>query len=250
MSMGTVELQKGSQVFFQLLSNRILESDNEYYQMFYNVPEIKEVVITLAKESNTQIIQAHNRLHLVSNSYESIFATNFTHLKSKYSEIENKRHFHLISIIIMVFLAEVDKEKATQLKWQQQGLTYYSIENSVSKLLLHWDSKLKEDEAYGIQKGVNMREIIDLWNDHEIKIESKKQSNKIRPNKKSKLGFISSAFKLLEVEKLVFVADKDDIPKVIPKTELYDRLQYLYHNHDRYQEFKEIIENDILDTEE
>lgn len=250
MSIGTEELQKGSQVFFQLLSNRILESDNEYYQIFYNVPEIKEVVATLAKESNTQIIQAHNRLHLVSNRDESIFATNFTHLKSKYSEIENKKYFYLISTIIMVFLSEVDKEKATQLKWQQQGLTFYSIENSVSKLLSHWDAKLNEDNSYGIKKGVSMREIIDLWNGYEIKIDGKNRSKKIRPNKKSKLGFITTAFNLLEDEKLVFVADKDEIPKVIPKTELYERLQYLYHNHERYQEFKEIIEKDIQDTEE
>ncbi|CAH0345730.1 DUF6063 family protein [Bacillus sp. CECT 9360] len=250
MSLGTEELQKGSQIFFQLLSNRILGSDSEYYQIYYNVPEIKEVVTTLAKESNTQIIQAHNRLHLVSKKDESIFATNFTHLKSKYSEIENKKYFHLISTIIMVFLAEVDKEKATQLKWQQQGMTFYSIEHSVSKLLSHWDAKLKDNDTYGIQKGVNMREIIDLWNGYEIKIEGKKLSTKIRPNKKSKLGFITTAFNLLEDEKLVFVADKDDIPKVIPKTELYERLQYLYHNHDRYQEFKEIIEKDIQDKED
>jgi hypothetical protein len=250
LSIGTEELQKGSQVFFQLLSNRILNSDSEFYQMYYNFPEVKEVVITLAKESNTQIIQAHNRLHLVSKRDESIFATNFTHLKSKYSEIENKKYFHLISVIIMVFLAEVDKEKATQLKWQQQGITYYSIEQSVTKLLNHWNSKLKEDDTYGIQKGVNMKEIIDLWMHSEIKIEKKNQSSKLRANKRSKLGFITSAFNLLEDEMLVFIADKDEVPKVIPKTELYERLQYLYHNHERYQELKEIIETDIQEGSE
>ena len=47
--------------------------------------------------------------------------------------------------------------------------------------------------------------------------------------------------RLLETEGLVVILDRDDIPKAIPKPELFERIEYLYHDYDRYEMFKKLM---------
>lgn len=47
--------------------------------------------------------------------------------------------------------------------------------------------------------------------------------------------------RLLETEGLIVILDRDDIPKVIPKQELFERIEYLYHDYDRYEVLKKLM---------
>ena len=55
----------------------------------------------------------------------------------------------------------------------------------------------------------------------------------------TRLGFINEAIKPLEQEKLIINLPKEN--RIIPKDELYERLDNLYHGGDRYNEIMEII---------
>jgi hypothetical protein len=62
-----------------------------------------------------------------------------------------------------------------------------------------------------------------------------------KANRRTRIGLIASAMRLLEAEGLVVILDRDDIPKAIPKIELFERIEYLYHDYDRYELFKKLM---------
>lgn len=51
--------------------------------------------------------------------------------------------------------------------------------------------------------------------------------------------------RLLETEGLIVILDRDDIPKAIPKQELFERIEYLYHDYDRYELFKKLMTSEV-----
>ncbi|MFL6516965.1 MAG: hypothetical protein ACJ8GL_02680, partial [Bacillus sp. (in: firmicutes)] len=60
-------------------------------------------------------------------------------------------------------------------------------------------------------------------------------------NRRTRIGLIAGAMRLLETEGLIAILDRDDIAKVIPKQELFERIEYLYHDYDRYEFFKQLM---------
>jgi hypothetical protein len=59
-----------------------------------------------------------------------------------------------------------------------------------------------------------------------------------RGNRRTRIGFIAASVKLLSDEGLVFVADFDVVPKIFPKPELFERLEHVYYQYDRFLEMK------------
>lgn len=234
--------QKASHVFFTLLKERIIDEQHECFDL-YHESNVRETVLLLADQSKTQIIESPKRIHLVTKASDSLFATNFTHFKEKYKEVENKKTFHLISIILMSFLAQIDHNQASRIRSQNEGITYYALERSISDLMAKWETILIEDEEYGKERKIDMRNSFVTWTNMEVDIESKSVK---RATKKTRIGLIAMAMKLLEDEKLLVVLDKDSIPKAFPKTELFERIDYLYHDYERYEEMKQWLEMEEL----
>ena len=102
--MNAETIKKASAVYFTLLKDKVIDENSEHFQTYFD-PEVRQTVLLLADESGTYIIESPKRIHLVVQPTGSVFATNFTHMKEKHKQIETKKHFHLISVVIMSFLA-------------------------------------------------------------------------------------------------------------------------------------------------
>lgn len=220
-------VQKASEVYFDLLKHKVVEETSETFSRYYE-DGVRNAVHLLARQSGTQVIETPKRLHLVARADGSVFATNLTHLKSKYADVKTRKYFYAISIILMVYLASIARNQAVKLKARREGVTYYAMERTVDSLVRKWETDLAPDERSGLATG----EMVTLWNGLEVDTDIATQT---RPNIRTRIGLIRTAFKLLEEEGLIYVAN-EAVAHVYPRQELFDRIDFAYSDDDRYQE--------------
>lgn len=235
--MNSESIKKASAVYFTLLKDKVIDENSEHFQTYFD-PEVRQTVLLLADESGTYIIEAPKRIQLVVQPTGSVFATNFTHLKEKHKQVETKKHFHLISIVIMAFLAAIDQNQAAKIRTKREGISYYALERQVNDLIIKWESILKTQPNFGEVERIDMKEIVTTWKYMEVDTDD---FGLKKGNRRTRIGLIASSMRLLETEGLIVILDRDDIAKVIPKQELFERIEYLYHDYDRYEVFKEIM---------
>ncbi|MEH7379073.1 DUF6063 family protein [Bacillus sp. JJ1533] len=235
--MNTEIVKKASTVYFTLLKEKVIDENSEHFQTYFE-PEVRQTVLLLADESGTYIIEAPKRIHLVIQPTGSVFATNFTHMKDKHKQIETKKHFHLMSVVIMAFLAAIDRNQAAKIRTKREGISFYALERQVNDLIMNWESLLKSKPTFGEEEQIDMKEVVTTWKYMEVDTES---FGVKKGNRRTRIGFIASSMRLLETEGLIVILDRDDIPKVIPKNELFERIEYLYHDYDRYELFKKLV---------
>ncbi len=230
-------IKKASAVYFSLLKEKVIDENSEHFQVYYE-PEVRQTVLMLADESGTYIIESPKRIHLVVQPTGSVFATNFTHLKEKHKQVETKKHFHMISVIIMTFLAAIDRNQAARIRTRREGITFYALERQVNELMTAWTALLKEQPTFGDNQMIDMKEIVTTWTFMEVDHD---EMGYKKANKRTRIGLIANAMRLLETEGLIIILDREDIPKALPKTELFERIEYLYHDYDRYELLKELM---------
>ncbi|MFS0782494.1 DUF6063 family protein [Bacillus sp. 1P06AnD] len=235
-------IKRASHVYFTLLKDKVISDNDELYEQYFE-PNIRHLVAVLADESGTQIIETPKRVHIVTQATGSLFATNFTQLKEKHKSIENKKYFHLISIIIMSFLSIVDRNRATRIGSEREGVSFYSLERGVHDLMQKWGALLKENPKYGLEERIDMKDAYETWMNMEVT--DHQQFDYKKGNKRSRIGLIKNAMTLLENEGLAVVLDRYDIPKAMPKPELFERIEFLYHDYERYEEMKRFMEIEV-----
>jgi hypothetical protein len=235
--MNAESIKKASAVYFTLLKDKVIDENSEHFQTYFD-PEVRQTVLLLADESGTYIIEAPKRIHLVVQPTGSVFATNFTHLKDKHKQVETKKHFHLLSIVIMAFLAAIDQNQAAKIRTKREGISYYALERQVNDLISKWESILKTQPTFGEEERIDMKEVVTTWKYMEVDSED---FGIKKGNRRTRIGLIAGAMRLLEIEGLIVILDRDDIAKVIPKSELFERIEYLYHDYDRYELFKKLL---------
>ncbi|MGM9926147.1 MAG: DUF6063 family protein [Bacillus sp. (in: firmicutes)] len=235
--MSAETIKKASAIYFTLLKEKVIDENSEHFQTYYE-PEVRQTVLMIADEAGTYIIESPKRIHLVVQPTGSVFATNFTHLKEKHRQVESKKHFHLMSVIIMAFLATIDRNQAAKIRTKREGVTYYALERQVNELILNWAAILKEKPSFGEENRIDMNEIVTTWIHMEVDVD---EIGFKKPSKRTRIGLIANAMRLLETEGLIAVLDREDIPKAVPKTEIFERIEYLYHDYDRYEQFKELL---------
>ncbi len=236
-TMNTETIKRASAVYFTLLKEKVIDENSEHFQTFFD-PEVRQTVLLLADESGAYIIESPKRIHLVVQPTGSVFATNFTHLKEKHRQVETKKHFHLISMIIMSFLAAIDRNQAARIRTKREGISYYALERNVNDLIMNWENISKAKPTFGEEERIDMKEMITTWKYMEVDTEDYGMK---KGNRRTRIGLIASAMRLLETEGLIVILDRDDIPKVIPKAELFERIEYLYHDYDRYEQLKKLM---------
>ncbi|WP_102349242.1 DUF6063 family protein [Bacillus sp. Marseille-P3661] len=230
-------VKKASAIYFSLLKDKVIDDNSEHFQTYFD-PEVRQTVLLLADESGTFIIESPKRIQLVVQPTGSVFATNFTHMKEKHKQIETKKHFHLINVVIMSFLAIIDRNQAAKIRTQREGISFYALERQVNDLILNWDSNLKANPRFGEEERIDMKEVVTTWKYMEVDTEDYGVK---KANRRTRIGLIASAMRLLETEGLIIILDRDDIPKAIPKQELFERIEYLYHDYDRYELLKKLM---------
>lgn len=235
--MNAESIKKASAVYFTLLKDKVIDENSEHFQEYFE-PEVRQTVLLMADESGTYIIESPKRIHLVVQPTGSVFATNFTHLKDKHKQIETKKHFHLVSIVIMAFLAAIDSNQAAKIRTKREGISYYALERLVNDLIMNWDSILKVKPDFGEEERIDMKEVVTTWKYMEVDTDDYGVK---KGNRRTRIGLIASSMRLLETEGLIIILDRDDIPKALPKQELFERIEYLYHDYDRYELFKKLM---------
>ncbi|WP_338472439.1 DUF6063 family protein [Niallia sp. XMNu-256] len=235
--MNADSIKKASAVYFTLLKEKVIDETSEHFQTYFD-PEVRQTVLLMADESGTFIIESPKRIHLVVQPTGSVFATNFTHMKEKHKQVETKKHFHLMSVVIMSFLAAIDQNQAAKIRTKREGISYYALERQVNELVRNWDSILKNNPSFGEEEKIDMKDVVTTWKYMEVDTEDYGMK---KGNRRTRIGLIASAMRLLETEGLIVVLDREDIPKAIPKQELFERVEYLYHDYDRYEMFKKLM---------
>ncbi len=235
--MNSETMKKASAVYFSLLKDKAIDENSEHFQSYFE-PEVRQAVLIMADESGTYIIETPKRIQLVVQPTGSVFATNFTHMKEKHRQIETKKHFHLMSIVIMAFLASIDRNQAAKIRTKREGISYYALERQVNELVMNWDSQLKGNPSFGEEERIDMKEVVTVWKYMEVDTDD---FGTKKGNRRTRIGLITTAMRLLETEGLIIILDRDDIPKAIPKPELFERIEYLYHDYDRYEMFKKMM---------
>lgn len=235
--MNAETIKKASAVYFSLLKEKVIDETSEHFQTYFE-PEVRQTVLLLADESGTYIIEAPKQIQLVVQPTGSVFATNFTHMKDKHRQIETKKHFHLMSVVMMSFLAAIDQNQAAKIRTKREGISFYALERQVNDLIMNWESMLKAKPTFGEEERIDMKEVVTAWKYMEVDTE---EYGMKKGNRRTRIGLIASSMRLLETEGLIVILDRDDIPKVIPKQELFERIDYLYHDYDRYEMFKKLV---------
>lgn len=235
--MSADSIKKASAIYFTLLKDKVIDENSEHFQAYFD-PDVRQTVLLLADESGTFIIESPKRIQLVVQPTGSVFATNFTHMKDRHKQVETKKHFHLMSVVIMAFLASIDRSQAAKIRTKREGISFYTLERQVNDVIMNWDSILKVKQDFGEEEKIDMKDVVTTWKYMEVDTDDYGSK---KANRRTRIGLIASSMRLLETEGLIVILDREDIPKAIPKQELFERIEYLYHDYDRYEMFKELM---------
>lgn len=241
MSYTSEDIRISSQLFFHLLNNRILANTDVLANLYYDNNQVKEIVDQMAEQGGLRLISTNQNLHLVSKGENSIFASNYTQMKGKYSGLARKKHFYLANIIISIYLAEVDRESGFSFRIEDSELSYYKLEEIANHTLEGWIKRNKEEEGFAKDFALAIEEVSHLWTKEMSHSREGPEGFPFSLAPRTRLGFIHQALKPLEDEGLIIRLPREN--KIIPKEELYERLNRLYHGGDRYEEIMDLIKS-------
>lgn len=239
MSYTNEDIRKASELFFYLLSNRVLPASDVLASQFYENNDISEIVKNMAEQGGLRVFGTRQNLHLVAEGEGSIFATTYTHMKERYNKLDRKKYFYLANIIICIYLAEIDKENNFSYRIEDAGISYYKLEEIVTNTLDSWKKRNEKEESFSKDFAIAIDEMHSLWTIEMSHSKEGKDGVGFSLSPQTRLGFINEALKPLVQEGLIINLSNEN--RIIPKEELYERLEYLYHGGDRYNEIMEII---------
>jgi len=240
MSYTSEEIKKAGEVFFHLFDKKILPASDVLAAEYYDNNAISEIVKNFAEEGGLSIITTRQNLHLVARGEDSIFATTYTKMKEEF-KLDRKKHFYLANMIICIYLAEIDRENNFSFRIEDAAISYYKLEEVITETLDSWIKRNQQEEAFAQDFAIAIEEIHHLWSVEMSHSKEAKEGVGFSLSKGTRLGFIHEALRPLEKENLIICLSQEN--RIIPKEELYERLQKLYHGGDRYEEIMELIKN-------
>lgn len=241
------KIKKATKIFFYLLDKQIVDTSESIIRDYLEDNEIKNNVNIMAEEAGLDIIIAHKNIHLIVKSENSQFATSYTHMKSKYTDLKTKKYFHLANVIISIFISEIDKEDIVRIRWEEEGITYYKLIDIVTTTLKKWKEKNNKDNDFSKEWGIDVDEIYKLWNVEFVDMKENDKGDISLRVADTKMSFIHKALKPLKDQKLII--DLKNEYRVIPKKELYERIDYNYHNRQRQKEIMDLIREEVENAE-
>lgn len=241
MSYTNEDIKKASELFFHLLNNRILPNSDILASEFYEDDNIREILKNMADQGGLRVFGTMKNLHIVSGGEDSMFATTYTHMKERYHKLYRKKHFSLANIIICIYLAEIDRGDNYSFRIEDASISYYKLEEAISNTLDSWKKRNEKEDTFSKDFAIDIEEIHRLWSVEMSHFKVGKDGIGFSLSSQTRLGFINEALKPLEQEKLIINLHKEN--RIIPKDELYERLQELYNSGDRYNEIMEIIKS-------
>ncbi len=248
MSYTSEDIKKASELFFHLLNKKIIPSNDILAAQYYDNNNISEIVKNMAEEGGLRVLSTRQNLHLVSKGEGSIFATTYSQMKEKYNKLYRKKHFYLANIIICIYLAEIDKENNFSFRIEDAGISYYKLEEIITNTLDSWKKRNEKEDSFSKEFAIAIDEIHHLWSVEMSHSKDAKDGVGFSLSSQTRLGFIHEALKPLEQENLIISLNQEN--RIIPKEELYERLENLYHGGDRYEEIIELIKYNEKEKED
>lgn len=239
MSYTSEDIRIASEVFFYLLKNKIVPLSDNLAGQYYDNHQIREIVDNMASEGGLNIFNTRQNIHLVSKKDNSIFATTYTQMKEKYKGLLKKRYFYLANIIICIYIAEIDRENKFSFRIEDAGISYYKLEEIITDTLDSWKKRSEEEESFSRDWAIAIEDVHKLWAVEMSHSRPSEDGTGFSLSANTRLGFINEALKPLQNENLIINLPKES--RIIPKDELYERLENLYHRKDRYEEIMELI---------
>ena len=239
MSYTNEDIKKASELFFHLLNKKILPANDVLASQYYEDNGVREIIHNMAEEGGLRILGTRQNLHLVSKGEGSIFATTYTQMKERYNKLHRKKHFYLANIIICIYLAEIDRENRFSFRIEDAGISYYKLEEIISNTLDSWKKRNEKEDTFSKDFAIAIDDIHRLWSVEMSHSKEAKDGTGFSLSPQTRLGFIYEALKPLEQENLIINLSRES--RIIPKDELYERLESLYHGGDRYEELMELI---------
>ncbi len=146
----------------------------------------------------------------------------------------------MANVIICIYLAEIDRENDFSFRIEDSGISYYKLEEIISNILDSWKKRNEEEESFSKDFAIAIDEIHHLWSrEMSHSKEGGADGTGFSTSSKTRLGFIHEALKPLDDEGLIIRLQREN--RIIPREELYERLNILYHGGDRYEEIMELI---------
>lgn len=235
--MSAEKIKTATDIYAKLMKHKMIHQNESVLRVYFDDTEVHDLVQQIARSFGTIILEGHEKLQLIADGKESIFATSFTHLKEKYSDIENKKEFYLLCNILMIYLSEIDGDLSVKSRYELQGLSFYRLEELISNVYSYWKEKIKNEEDYQKKWAMNIREQVEFWLSKDLKDEG----NKLIPSMKNKFSIMKKALNLLENEHLINVILDGDEHIIYAFSELYERIEGLFHNYERYTMLRDLI---------
>lgn len=239
MSYRNEDIRKASELFFHLLDNGILPISDVLASGFYEDDNIREIIINMAEQGGMRIFGTRQNLHIVTEGEGSVFATTYTHMKTRYKKLYKKKYFQLANIIISIYLSEIDRTSNLSFRIEDAAISYYKLEEIITNTLESWKKRNEIEETFSRDFAIAIDEIYNLWTVEMSHSKEGKDGIGFSLSAQTRLGFINEALRPLEQEQLIINLHKENM--IIPKDELYERLENLYYGGDRYNEMMEII---------
>ncbi|ETT49753.1 DUF6063 family protein [Paenibacillus sp. FSL R7-0297] len=231
------QLHQASAVYFHLLKNHMVDKKHDALNPYFADPAIQEAVHIFAKQSGTLVLETFTKLHLVVEAQGSLYASNFSHLKENHGRIKSIPEMYMAHLLLMVLLSEIDGDMTIRNERELSGVGFYKWVELMDQTFAKWTKDLTERPELEDQWGIAITTVMDIWNGKHMH----DGDGKISAGTKTKFHFCMLAAKLLEEEKLVRLLDDREQTIVYPTDDLYERLDLLYHDQERFKQVKEIL---------
>ena len=235
--MAAEKIKIAADVFAELMKRKMVDRNESLVRAYLEDTQVHELVQQIARSFGTIILEGHEKIHLIAEGKETVFATSFTHLKEKYSDIENKKEFHLLCNILMIYLSEIDGDLTVRSKYEIRGLSFYRLEELITNVYRHWKEKIEDDDQYEKKWAMNIREQVEFWLSKDLK----DTSSKLSPSMKNKFSIMKKALNLFQHENLLNVIQEGDEYKIYAYPEFYERIEGVFHNFERYKLLRDLI---------
>lgn len=231
------QIEEAAKIFMELLKRKVILNEDTAVFRYFEDPAVADALRIIAREAGVHVHDTGHRLHLLVDPLQSQFATNITHLKTKYGKVEKKVFFYLIQIIMMAVIAEFDHEDFLY-KGLTDGISYLFISKEVSRVLEGWKALDEESlGAFSTGKKLAISEMIETWGNLKLQTPGQEESEVDSRTSSSRFGLIQEAMRIFEDEKLVTIHDRH----VYPREELFERI-IIYRDEDRLKEIRSYIE--------
>jgi hypothetical protein len=234
--------EKSFALYAKLLDKGFISKTNETAIPFLQEDGVKLCIQRLAKSQGTEVFEWGTHIHLITMPEGSLFATSYSQALGTNKQLEVV-DWHIIGSIQMVFCWEIDNDFSHKLSIEREGVTYPQLEEMTTKLFSDWRKIDEKNEgSFSEEFKIAVFRMNEKWEKLQY------QKPKTRYSLNSRAGLIHKAMQIFREGKLVHISDSHKRANIIYPTDiLYERLEYVFHNLDRYQLLKSLI-NDSLEN--